>query len=93
MQIVLERGSIDKLLTFNIGLLQLIFHTNIFINLIHMHAKVFTIQIFQYLRQIPQRVYNSVLFIVKVKGINFYMPSCPERGREGEGGGGGGGGG
>ena len=27
MQIVLERGFIDKPLTFNIGLLQLIFHT------------------------------------------------------------------
>ena len=30
MQIVLERGSIDKPLTFNIGLLQLIFHTSVF---------------------------------------------------------------
>ena len=30
MQIVLERGFIDKLLTFNIGLLQLIFHTSVF---------------------------------------------------------------
>ena len=30
MQIVLGRGSIDKPLTFNIGLLQLIFHTSVF---------------------------------------------------------------
>ena len=30
MQIVLERGFIDKPLTFNIGLLQLIFHTSVF---------------------------------------------------------------
>ena len=30
MQIVLERGSIDKPLTFNIGTLQLIFHTSVF---------------------------------------------------------------
>ena len=30
MQIVLERGSIDKPLNFNIGLLQLIFHTSMF---------------------------------------------------------------
>ena len=30
MQIVLERGFIDKPLTFNIGLLQLIFHTAVF---------------------------------------------------------------
>ena len=29
MQIVLEWGSIDKPLTFNIGLLQLIFHTSV----------------------------------------------------------------
>ena len=31
MQIVLERGSLDKPLTFNIGLLQLVFHTSVFI--------------------------------------------------------------
>ena len=31
MQIVLERGSIDNPLTFNIGLLQLIFHTSVII--------------------------------------------------------------
>ena len=30
MQIVLERGSIDNPLTFNIGLLQPIFHTSVF---------------------------------------------------------------
>ena len=30
MQIVLERGFIDNPLTFNIGLLQLIFHTSVF---------------------------------------------------------------
>ena len=30
MQIVQERGFIDKPLTFNIGLLQLIFHTSVF---------------------------------------------------------------
>ena len=29
MQIVLERGSINNPLTFNIGLLQLIFHTSV----------------------------------------------------------------
>ena len=41
MQIVLEQGSIDKPLTFNIGLLQLIFHTSVFTNILHMHANVF----------------------------------------------------
>ena len=30
MHIVLKRGSIDNALTFNIGLLQLIFHTSVF---------------------------------------------------------------
>ena len=30
MQIVLEEGSIDNPLTFNIDLLQLIFHTSVF---------------------------------------------------------------
>ena len=30
MQNVLEQGSIDKPLTFNTGLLQLIFHTSVF---------------------------------------------------------------
>ena len=29
MQIVLEQGSLDNPLTFNIGLLQLIFHTSV----------------------------------------------------------------
>ena len=32
MQIVLERGSIDTPSDFNIGLLQLIFHTTVFAN-------------------------------------------------------------
>ena len=31
-----------------------------------MHAKVFSIQIFQYFRQIPPRVYTLVLFIIIV---------------------------
>ena len=53
MQIALERDSIEKLLTFNICMLQLIFH-----------AMVFSIQIFQYLRQIPPRVCTLVLFII-----------------------------
>ena len=44
VQIVLERGSIDKPLTFNNGRLQLIFH--LIRNMIIMHAKVFSIQIF-----------------------------------------------
>ena len=61
MQTVLEQGFIDKSLTFNIGVLQLIFHTSVF--LIHMHAKVFSIQIFQYFHQIPPRVCTLVLFI------------------------------
>ena len=30
MEFVLERGSIDKLLTFDIGLIQLSFHTSVF---------------------------------------------------------------
>ena len=30
MQVVLQQGSIDKPLTFNIGLLQLIFHNSVF---------------------------------------------------------------
>ena len=51
MQIVLERGSIDKPLTFNIGLIQHIFH----VHQIPMHAKVFSIQIFQYFSQIIVR--------------------------------------
>ena len=38
MQIVLERGSIDKPLTFNIGLLQLIFHTSVFTEYICMQG-------------------------------------------------------
>ena len=65
MQIVLERGSIDKPLTFSIGLLQFIFHTSVFTiyMYVHMHAKVISIQIFQYFRQIPPRVCTLVLFI------------------------------
>ena len=46
MQLVLERGSIDKLLTFDVGLIQLSFHTSVFVHL--MHAKVFSIQMLQY---------------------------------------------
>ena len=48
-----DRGSIDKLLTFNIGLLQLIFHTH----LIHTHAKLFSIQIFQYFSYYIRRIF------------------------------------
>ena len=40
---ILERGSIDKPLTFNVCLLQLIFHTSVFTYYIHIHAKVFSI--------------------------------------------------
>ena len=36
MQIILERDSIDKPLTFNVCLLQLIFHTSVFTNYIFM---------------------------------------------------------
>ena len=42
MQNVLELGSIDNSLTFDIDLIQLIFHTNTYA------CKVFSIQIFQY---------------------------------------------
>ena len=72
MQIVQERHSIDKPLTFNIGLLQLIFHTSVFTHLIHMHVKVFSIQIFQYLRQIPPRVCTLVLSFDYDQGL----PKC-----------------
>ena len=35
----MKRGSIDNLLTFNIGLLQLSFHTSVFtVHLIHIYA-------------------------------------------------------
>ena len=66
MQIILERDSIDNPLTFNHCLLQLIFHTSVFVRLLHIHAKVFSIQIFQYLRQILPRVCTLVLFIFLV---------------------------
>ena len=36
-----------------------------------MHAKVFSIKIFQYLRQIPPRVCTSVLFII-ISGSGIY---------------------
>ena len=67
MQIILDQDSINKPLTFNICLLQLIFHTSVSPNrYLHMHAKVFSIQIFQYLRQTPPRVCTLVLFIIIV---------------------------
>ena len=39
MQIVLERGSIDKPLTFNIGLLKRIFRTSVLTYVIHYACK------------------------------------------------------
>ena len=61
MQIVLEQGSINKSMTFNIGLLQLIFHSSVCVHLvIYMYAKVFSIQIY-----IPIFQRNSV------EGLHF----------------------
>ena len=60
MQIVLKRDSIHKPLTFNICLLQQIFHSSVFTTYA---ANVFSIQIFQYLHQILPRVCTLVLFI------------------------------
>ena len=56
MQIILERDSIDKPLTFNLCLLQLIFHTSVFTYYIFMHG-VFN-------HQILLRVCTLVLFII-----------------------------
>ena len=48
---ILEQISIDNPLTFNICLLQLIFHTSVFTKYI-MYAKVFSIQIFPILPRV-----------------------------------------
>ena len=70
MQPVLERGSIDKLLTFDVGLIQLSFHpVSVFVRL--MHTKVFSIQMLQYFNQIVLRVCTLVLFIIKQR--MFYI--------------------
>ena len=60
MQLVLERGSIDKPLTFDVG-----FDTTQFsYQCVHLiHAKVFSIQMLQYFSQIAPRVYTLVLSI------------------------------
>ena len=58
MQLVLERGSIDKPLTFDIDTTQFSYQC---VHLIH--AKVFSIQMLQYFSQIAPRVYTLVLFI------------------------------
>ena len=64
MQIILEPDSIDKPLTFNVCLLYTTNFSYYCVHLLHIHAKVFSIQIFQYLRQIPPWVCTLVLFIV-----------------------------
>ena len=62
MQLVLERGSIDKPVNFDIALIQLIFHTSVLSSNTHKGAfnpNVTTSQ----LSQIAARVYTLVLFI------------------------------
>ena len=56
MQIILERDSIDKPLTFNVCLLQLIFHT-VCSTITYSCKGVFN-------HQIPPRVCTLVLFII-----------------------------
>ena len=64
MQPVLERGSIDELLTFDVGLIQLSFHTHVFTQYMQrcFQSKCYN----NYFRQIVQRVCTLVLFIIFV---------------------------
>ena len=80
MQIILERDFIDRPLTFNIGLLQLIFHTSVFTYYIFMLG-VFNPNI----PIILPRVCTLVLFIIRMSfsaSNNFYYcrycgcPAC-----------------
>ena len=60
--LVLERGIIDKSMNFDIGLIQLSFHTCVHL----MHVKVFSIQVFQYFSQVVPRVFTLVLFYLYI---------------------------
>ena len=75
MQIVLERGSINKSLN------SLVCYNSFFILVCspntYMYAcKVFSIQIFQYFRQIPPRVCTLVLFIYLCNIFLFFYRVC-----------------
>ena len=59
MQLVLERGSIDKPLTFDVGLIQLNIHTSVFTQYMQR-----CFQMLKHFSQIALRVCNLVLFIV-----------------------------
>ena len=63
MKIVLERSSIDKPLTIIVGLMQIQFPYQC-VDL--MHAKVFSIQMFQYFSQIAPRVYYTIGFTTDI---------------------------
>ena len=53
MQLVLERGSIDKPLNFDVALIQLSFRTSQCVHLIH--AKVFSIQMLRHFSSVKLR--------------------------------------
>ena len=70
MQLVLERGSIDEPLNFDVGLIQLTLH-----HCAHLkHAKVFSIQKLQYFSQIATRVCTECVYVF-ILFIN-YIFSC-----------------
>ena len=51
MQLVLERGSIDNPLNFDVFLILLSFHTSVHL----IHAEVFPVQILQHFRSVKLR--------------------------------------
>ena len=67
MQLVLERNSIDKPLTFHVNCMQLSFHTSVFTSCTIF--KIFSIQMLQYFSQIVQTVCTLVIFIITL----FYL--------------------